>query len=808
MLKHALALTCGAFLVFLLGSGVTQARTIVVVAPHPDDEALCCSGVIYSAVQRGDTVYVVVMTNGDFAGTSVGLTREGESVAAMGLLGVGEQHIIFLGYGDELLLTIYQSSDPDEVYTSNAGMTQTYGDRGLGGVDYHYYVHGIHGPYSRSTMMGDLTTALQNIRPDEIYTTGIVDGYSDHEATGMAVVEAIRTIQQSDKTFQPRLHETVIHAPNNDGLWPEPVFTPTVPFAASQCMAQTPLDWTQIESIPVPAVMQDPDPYTNLKHQVIDCYQSQILYGFNDWIFSFLKQNEFFLVRTPSLNAALQATVTDSSEALGGNNAGTKAIDGDIPSQFAGIPYGPITDREWVTNDQLAGAWIQLSWTSPVTVNEVLLSDRPDPSENVLAGTLTFSDGSSIDVGALPIYGTPYPITFAAKTITWVEFTITQAQGTATGLAEFQVLVPSAPVPIAVTFDPYQIFAGGSSQGSVTLSAPNPTSDTTVQLSSDNPAASLPSAVTVPAGATNGTFTVAVASSVQTCQANIAATANGASQTGILEITSVPPLSGVSFDNDNVVGGATVSCTVTLAEASPTNAVVPISSTNPAAQVPTSVMIAAGSTSTTFAVPTLSVSAYTTGAITASYGGANMSASLTVAPPTIGLTVASRSSGSATISPGSSADYLLSIGGQGIGGIASISCTGTPAGATCTLPTSVSVNSTTPGTFAVVVTTTSQSAALFRVPGSLGFGRALWLCALSVAGFFILILRERGPAKRWAQLALLFVLAPIVLAVCSCRGGSGGNSTVDGTAAGTYQLTITAQIGAASQSTDLTLVVR
>ncbi|MGA9544730.1 MAG: PIG-L family deacetylase, partial [Candidatus Sulfotelmatobacter sp.] len=40
-------------------------KRILVFAPHPDDEALMASGVIYSALQNGDTVNVVVMTNGD-----------------------------------------------------------------------------------------------------------------------------------------------------------------------------------------------------------------------------------------------------------------------------------------------------------------------------------------------------------------------------------------------------------------------------------------------------------------------------------------------------------------------------------------------------------------------------------------------------------------------------------------------------------------------------------------------------------------------------------------------------------------------
>jgi LmbE family N-acetylglucosaminyl deacetylase len=532
-------------LIFLLLTSISRAKTILVMAPHPDDEAVCCSGIISSALERGDSVYIVVLTNGDIKGTREGLQREGETVTAMSMLGIAEQHIIFLGYGDGLTLTLYESADPNHVYTSFAGATATYGDRGLGGTDYHRYLFGAHGSYNRASMIQDVTAALRNIHPDEIYTTSVVDGHSDHETASLAVMEAIRTIQGSDPTFQPRLHETVVHAPNHDTTWPEPVFTPAVPYSASRYMAQTPLDWTQIESVPLPTPMRDPNPLRNLKHQVLDTYQSQITQGFNDYLFSFVKQNEYFWVRTPSLDVALRATVTDSSEASTGRNAGNKAIDGEIPSQYGAyytVPAPPITDREWVTNNQLAGAWIQLNWNTPVTVNEVLLSDRPDPSQNVLAGTLTFSDGSSIAVGALPVYGTPHPITFPPKTITWVKFTITQAQGTATGLAEFQVLAPSTPVPIAVTFNPYQVAAGNDSQGNVTLSAPDPIGAITVLLESGNGALRLPATVTVPAGMTNAPFTATAAFSMPVNAANVTATANDGGATGILEIITPSPL--------------------------------------------------------------------------------------------------------------------------------------------------------------------------------------------------------------------------------------------------------------------------
>src|ERR1700688_3439591 len=86
--------------ILLAGSYCTaSAKVIMVIAPHPDDEAIIAAGIIQAAVQRGDTVKVVVVTNGDLV--TSGLVREAETIAAMNYLGVAAAHVMFLRYGDQ-----------------------------------------------------------------------------------------------------------------------------------------------------------------------------------------------------------------------------------------------------------------------------------------------------------------------------------------------------------------------------------------------------------------------------------------------------------------------------------------------------------------------------------------------------------------------------------------------------------------------------------------------------------------------------------------------------------------------------------
>jgi LmbE family N-acetylglucosaminyl deacetylase len=430
-----------------------QGKSILVIAPHPDDEALCCSGVIYSALQAGNTVTVAIVTNGDDytspASKSAGLTREGESIAAMAGLGLASKNVIFLGYGDQSLQQLLFATSSITVYTSVAGQTKTYANQGLGGVSYHQYLTGSAGSYSQATILSDFQSLLKNLAPTDIYTTGFWDDHPDHRATYAFTAQALIALKKQGLLTATRIHETWIHAPCEDCesyVWPEPVFTPTQPFPEPDFISQTPYDWTQIENIPVPAPMQDPNQNTNLKWNTIASYQTQTEGDSSSYLFGFVKAGEFFWVRNFQTNVAVLATATASSQMTSGLQAASNAIDGII----AGVPnplddglnytsFAPSGGGEWVTNGQLAGAWIKLTWPSSVTTSEVILYGRPDGTDNVLSGTLTFSDGSSVPVGALPVGGAGYPITFPSKTITWMQFTVNTAQGQNIGLAEIEV---------------------------------------------------------------------------------------------------------------------------------------------------------------------------------------------------------------------------------------------------------------------------------------------------------------------------------------------------------------------------------
>ena len=151
-------------------------------------------------------------------------------------------------------------------------------------------------------------------------------------------------------------------------------------------------------------------------------------------------------VKDQEANIAPQASATASSQNTSTGQTAAKAIDGVID----GYP-GDYT-KEWATVGGGAGSWLKLTWTSPQTISKVVLYDRPNANDQVTGGTLTFSDGTTVNVPSLNNDGSATTVTFPAVTTTSLLFTVTSVSSTTfnVGLAEIQVY-PSGSGPGAPT---------------------------------------------------------------------------------------------------------------------------------------------------------------------------------------------------------------------------------------------------------------------------------------------------------------------------------------------------------------------
>lgn len=179
---------------------------VLVVAPHSDDEAIGCTAVILRAIERQQRVGCVIVTAGDgFPKAAAALMkkdvkeltpedflalatlRQRHSIQAMKRIGLQPADLLFLGYPDGGLASLYATKD-DAVYRQPfTAKTATYGAEV---ADYHTSTHGRAAPYQRSAVLSDLTEIIKTRKPVEIYVTGETDTHGDHSATFAFVRDA------------------------------------------------------------------------------------------------------------------------------------------------------------------------------------------------------------------------------------------------------------------------------------------------------------------------------------------------------------------------------------------------------------------------------------------------------------------------------------------------------------------------------------------------------------------------------------------------------------------------------------------
>ncbi len=190
------------------------------------------------------------------------------------------------------------------------------------------------------------------------------------------------------------------------------------------------------------------------------------------------------------------------------------------------------------------------------------------------------------------------------------------------------------PILSSLSLNPATVSGGQSATGTVSLSAGAASGGAVVGLSSANPAATVPTSVTVPANMTTATFAVSTTSITITTAGNIVASYGGVTKSATITVTASAPatLSSLSLSPSTVIGGANSTGTVTLSKAAPTGGtVISLTSKTPArATVPASITIAAGASSATFNISTTHSNKKAAVTISASYGGVVKSATLTI----------------------------------------------------------------------------------------------------------------------------------------------------------------------------------
>jgi hypothetical protein len=188
------------------------------------------------------------------------------------------------------------------------------------------------------------------------------------------------------------------------------------------------------------------------------------------------------------------------------------------------------------------------------------------------------------------------------------------------------------------------------------------------------------------------------------------------------------------------------------------------------------------------------------GEVVIALSGTGSTPTLTIAPAGGGTTTA-------TVTAGQTAAYNLSIAATpGAAGTATLSCSGAPTNATCTVsPSSLNLSSSANATFTVTVNTQVVKTA------SLTFdGVKLASIGLSFLAPVALLLTRRRRVPYYVRASVLLFACTALIALSGCGGGGSTPSPPQTltTPPGTYTLTVSATTGTASASQPLTLTVK
>lgn len=274
---------------------ITASDRILVLTPHPDDEAVSCAGIIQEALRAGADVNVLYLTNGDnneFAFIvyekrltfrkgvflHLGEVRRQEAINAMKLLGLQKKNLIFLGYPDFGTFSIFryfwQANKPFKSMLTRVSRVPYKTSLSFGAA------------YDGENILRDLKNILQRHKPNKIFVSHPIDINADHKTMYLFLEIALADLNKD--LPRPEIYAYLIHFKG----WPLPrryasglALLPPKEFNGSK------IRWFQYELSP--QVLEK-------KRKAIFCYKSQTPSSAT-YLLSFVRKNELFGVY-PELN--------------------------------------------------------------------------------------------------------------------------------------------------------------------------------------------------------------------------------------------------------------------------------------------------------------------------------------------------------------------------------------------------------------------------------------------------------------------------------------------------------------------------
>jgi len=267
---------------------INKSDRVLILAPHPDDEAIGCAGIIRESVNKGANLKVVYLTNGDHNQVAfivyekrltirrgefihMGEVRHNEAIQAMKLLGVDSKDLIFLGYPDFGTFTIFKEVWNDKKpYRSM--LTR------ISSVPYkENFSFGA--PYKGESILVDLEAILRDYKPNKIFVSHPADANVDHKAFYLFLQIALRDLKK--EIPQPRIYPYLVHCVG----WPLPRhYHPWLNLNPPRFFSGSQAEWVKFDLTPE---------QIDKKHQAVLSYRSQTSSS-AFYLLAFARKNELF----------------------------------------------------------------------------------------------------------------------------------------------------------------------------------------------------------------------------------------------------------------------------------------------------------------------------------------------------------------------------------------------------------------------------------------------------------------------------------------------------------------------------------
>ena len=401
-------------------------KNVLLLVPHQDDDLHVLGGTMDEYIRYGSELTVAFMTNGDYHG--LGEVRIRESLDLYEYLGVPADHVVFLGYGDNLQTPDYHiyNAPADEVIASSVRKTKTYGIEGQPAFREGH-------AYTRGNLYADIRDLILTVHPDVIFCVDF-DTHPDHRACSMLLEQAMGDILRTEPDYTPAVYKGFAYSTawtaEHDFFSLNIRGTKDV-YHNSMVIQEPPLyRWEDRIRFPVCAGTLSRSLLASGQYRELLFYHSQ---EEEKYAPSVINGDKVFWQR--STDSLLRfASLTASS--------GEPALLNDFmlldTRKLSDTHHDPF-DSVWSPDEGDEEKTVTVRLDSPSVVREVVLYDNPDGNINILNAEIRFDNGAVTETGPLDVHGAPTRI--AAESggeVSSFQIRLLETEGDRPGLSELE----------------------------------------------------------------------------------------------------------------------------------------------------------------------------------------------------------------------------------------------------------------------------------------------------------------------------------------------------------------------------------